>query len=232
MQSLFLRNVGVALVMFGSLVHPAMADEDDISPQALSYLKKRFATITVAVEHAPLYGAVEPNAQPIISLALVTSLDVDASRLASAPAGWIPIKALGHMKGRKENVPKGWVRRRDVVIPGDYKKVIGCWPVKSATYVGGDYSAEVTFKVDGSAIVKERGDEAWINKQPSHKAHVYMARTVVVIETVKKGGPAFFTSAYRPGERRLYPEGAPAKEQELFSDELLKDCKSVPLLEQ
>ena len=91
---------------------------------------------------------------------------------------------------------------------------------------------EVTFKVDGSAIVKERGDEAWINKQPSHKAHVYMARTVVVIETVKKGGPAFFTSAYRPGERRLYPEGAPAKEQELFSDELLKDCKSVPLLEQ
>lgn len=152
-------------------------------------------------------------------------------RIVSMPHGWIPIKALGHVKGRKDDIPEGWVRRRDVVIPGDYKKVIGCWPVKSVVYVGGDYAAEVTFKMDGSARVKEWGDEEWINKQPPHKPHVYMARNIVAISAVKKGGPGFFTSGYRPAERKLCREGAPADEQELFPEALLKDCPSVPLLE-
>lgn len=230
MQIVSLRCVSVVLLTFACMVHPATAGEDDISPQALSYLKKRFATVRVAVDHAPFYGAAEPNAQPIWSLAVVDSLDVDASRMASAPPGWIPIKALGHVKGRKEDIPKGWVRRRDVVIPGDYKKVVGCWPVKSVVYVGGDYAAEVTFKLDGSASVKEWGDDFAIRKSPSHKAHVYMASNIVAIESIKKGGPAFFISGYRPAERQLYPEGAPAKKQELFTQVMLKDCASVPLL--
>jgi hypothetical protein len=116
------------------------------------------------------------------------------------------------------------------VIPGDYKKVIGCWPVKSVVFVAGDYAAEVTFKTDGSALVKQWGDEEWINKQPAHRAHVYRARNIVAIEAVKKNAPAFFTSGYRPAERRLYPEGAAADEQELFSEAMLKNCPSIPLL--
>jgi len=126
-------------------------------------------------------------------------------------------------------MPDAWIRRRDVVIGGDYKKVVGCWPVKSVVYVGGDYAAEVTFKLDGSASVKEWGGEQ-INKQSPHQAHVYMARNIVAIEAVKKSGPVLFTSGYRPAERQLYPEGVPAEKQELFPDAMLKDCESVPVL--
>lgn len=69
-----------------------------------------------------------------------------------------------------------------------------------------------------------------LTNRPPHKAHVYMARNIVVVDAIKRGGPAFFTSGYRPAERRLYPEGALAEKQELFPESMLKDCKSIPLL--
>jgi len=230
MQSTFLRDVGVALVTFVCLACPAKAGEDDISSKALSILKMPLTTVRVAVEAAPFYPVPDTNSEPIWSFGWMAHLSVDERQMPDAPHGWISIKKIGKVKGRKDDIPEGWVRRRDVVIPGDYKKVIGCWPVKSVVYVGGDYAAEVTFEMDGSARVKEWGDEEWINQQPAHQAHVYMARNIVAISAVKRGGPGFFTSGYRPAERKLYPEGAPADEQELFPEVLLKDCPSVPLL--
>jgi len=96
-------------------------------------------------------------------------------------------------------------------------------------FVAGDYAAEVTFKLDGSAHVMEWGNEKLINKRP-HRAHVFMARNIVEIENRIKGGPGFFTSGYRPAERRLYPEGIPAEKQELFPESMLKGCESVPMI--
>lgn len=229
MQISTIKNC-IALMIFGVLTLPVTAVENNISRQDLHYMKQPFATVHVAVEHAPFYRMADETTQPIWTLAWVDSLDVDGQRMVSAPSGWIPVKALGHVKGRNEDVPEGWVRRSDVVLPSDFRKVVGCWPVKAVVYVGGDYAAEVKFKLNGSASVKESGDESWINKQPPHRAQVYMARGIVAIEALEKNRPRFFMSGYRNDERRLYPGGATAKEQEFFPDSTTKNCEAIPML--
>jgi hypothetical protein len=49
-------------------------------------------------------------------------------------------------------------------------------------------------------------------------AQVYIGRNIVLIESVKRNGPGFFTSCYRRDERKLYPKS------------MLKDCPSIPLV--
>ena len=213
------------IVVIACFSNFALASADGMSPNESAYLNSRLATVRVAVDHAPFYAAPKPNANRVSSLAWVNSLLVDASRMQHAPAGWIPIKLL------YKNATKGWVRRSDVVLPVDYKKVTGCWPIKSVTFVAGDYAAEVTFQLDGSALIKEWGDEESINKAPPHKAHVYMARNIVSIDDIK-GKAGFFTSGYRPDQRQLYPEGAPADKQEQFPESMLTNCPSIPVLKQ
>lgn len=233
MHIAFLRYGGAGLVALLCLASSVEAEEDDISSKDRTYLKRRFANVAVAAEEASLFAVPDLSTPPVWHSPWMEQLPVDRRRVSQAPTGWIPIEGTKGKKAAKDKgaMPDAWVRRRDVVLPSDFKKVRGCWPVKSVVYVGGDYAAEVTFNMDGSARVKEWGDEEWINKQPAHKAHVYMARNIVAISAVKKGGPGFFTSGYRPDERRLYPEGAPADEQELFPEDVLKDCPTVPLLE-
>jgi hypothetical protein len=230
MLNTLVRITVVALVHSICATSLARADEDEISSKALSILKTPLSTVRVAAESAPFYAVPDARNDPLWSFDWMANLMVDERRMTDAPKGWIAIREIAAVKGREDYIPSGWIRRRDVVIPGDYKKVIGCWPVKSVTYVAGDYAVEATFKTDGSALVKEWGDEEWINRQPPHKAYVYMARNIVTIEASKKNGPVFFTSGYRPAERKLYPEGAPGKEQELFPEALLKDCPSIPIL--
>jgi hypothetical protein len=209
-----------------------MAGEGRNLSQDLDYLREPFATVHVAVENAPFYSKPDAATQPIWRMAWVNSLYVDGSRLASAPSGWIPIKALGHVKGQKGDLPEGWVRRRDVVLPRDFKKVMACWPIKSIFYVGGDYAAEVKFKRNGNASVKEIGDDHRFNKKPARPAKVYMAGDIVAIEAVKQGRSRFFMSGYRRAERRLYPEGVAATEQESFPDSAMKDCEVIPMLKE
>lgn len=224
MQSILQCTLSAALISF-CLAPPAVAGEDDISPKILSVLKKPLTVVLVAVDSTPLYPIPDATSAPAKSVSWMGLLTVDERWMSKAPHGWIPIKEVG----KRRSKPYGWVRRRDVVIPGDYKKVTGCWPVKFVAYVGGDYAAEVTFKTDGSAWVKEWGDEDWVNKEPPRKAQVYMARNIVAIEAV--GGPVYFTSGYRPVERKIYPYGAPADEQELFPAEVMKGCPDEPLLD-
>lgn len=220
----------IAFITLGFLILPTTAAEESILRKNRHYMKKPLTTVHVAVEHAPFFGTADETTQPIWTLAWVDSLDVDEKRMVSAPSGWIPIKALGHVKGRVDDIPEGWVRRSDVVLPHDFRKVVGCWPVKSVVYIGGDYAAEVKFKLNGRASVKEFGDESWINKQPPHRAQVYMARGIVAIEALEEGGPRFFMSGYRNAERRLYPGGGGAKEQEFFPASATKHCEVIPIL--
>jgi len=232
MQNSLSRYISIALITLLCLARSVTAGEDNTSPQTLSYPKMPPSAVRVAVDDATLHAAPDADSPSVWSVPWVQNLLVDSRRMSEAPADWIPIKGTdGKKTARGKGArPDAWIRRRDVVIGEDYKKVVGCWPVKSVVYVGGDYTAEVTFKLDGSAIVKEWGDEEWINKQSPHQAHVYMARNIVAIEAVKKNGPAFFTSGYHPAERQLYPEGVRAEKQELFPDTMLKGCESVPLL--
>src|SRR5450830_814401 len=130
MQISKMKNL-IAFMTVGFLILPATASEEGISRKDLHYMKQPLATVRVAVEHAPFFGTADESTQPIWTLAWVDSLDVDGQRMIGAPAGWIPIKALGHVKGRGEDIPEGWVRRSDVVLPSDFRKVVGCWPVKS-----------------------------------------------------------------------------------------------------
>jgi hypothetical protein len=225
------RNICMALAMLIWIVYPIRAEKRASLAQDLLYLKLPYSTVRVTVDEAILHAIPSMDSPPVWSVRWVGRLNVDSQRISSAPDGWIPVKGTdGEIAARGRGaMPDAWVRRRDVVFGDDYRKVIGCWPVKSVVYVGGDYAVEVTFKLDGSASVKEWGDEDRINKKPPHHAHVYMARNIVAIEAIKKSGSGFFTSGYRPEERQLYPEGTPAKEQELFPDAMLKGCESVLL---
>jgi hypothetical protein len=207
------------------------AVEVGFSSKELAYLSSPLARVRVSSDLANFYVKPDSNSESIWQLPWAVSLEVDGLRLKEAPAEWIPIKALGHVKGKTREISRGWVRRQDVVLPTDYKKVIACWPIESLTFVAGDYSAKVTFKLDGSALVKESTDEVSFNRKSPYKAHVYIARNIVSIDHINRK-LGFFTSGYRPEEQRLYPEGAPAKEQRHFPNWRLKNCPSVPLVQE
>jgi hypothetical protein len=230
MQIAWPRHAFVAIASLTLLARPAVAGEDDISPQAAAYLKVPLATVRVAVDKATVYSAPDENSEPLRAYIWVAPIRVDHRKLRDAPHGWIPIEIFGKIEGRKDQPKGGWIRRRDVVILADFKLVTGCWPIKSVVHVAGDYAVEVAFKVDGSATAKEWSDEPKMNVAPPEKAQIYMARNIALVEGKRKGGHYYFTAGLRPDERRLYPEGALAEEQESFSDSELKNCESGPLL--
>jgi hypothetical protein len=221
--------VEIALIAVSCLACNSAAGADDTS---LADHKITLSNVTVSVDEAKLYG--EPYAvdSPVWLALWAQSLNVDSMRVADAPTGWLPIKGTGGKKAAKGKGarPNAWIRTSDVVSEADYRKVIGCWPVKTLVYVGGDYALEVNFDLNGKASVKEWGDDARMNAQPPQQAHVYLANNIAAIKSVKKSGPVFLISGYRPAERKLYPAGDPAKKQELFSDATLKKCSSAPLL--
>lgn len=167
-MKIFLSRCAMALIMLACLARPVTAGEDDISPRAMSYLRLPLSTVRVATEETKLYAEPDTNSAPVWSVQWMQELPVDSKRMSSPPAGWIAIEGTGGKKAAKGEGPRpdAWIRRRDVVIAGDYKKVVGCWPVRSVVYVGGDYAAEVTFKLDGSASAKEWGDEPEIDESP------------------------------------------------------------------
>lgn len=218
-----LKSVSLLLMtlLFALGARPASSENDELSLQ--------MRTARVAVDVAPLYAQPEPDSQRVGEIRWTKLLLVDLIRLSSAPHGWIPLKGGNKRARGRIGMPDAWIRREDVVIGAEYRKVIGCWPVKSLVYVAGDYAIEIEFKLDGSAKMKEWGDDARINKVPVHNAEVYIARNVVEIEATD--GAAYVVAGYHAAERKLYPEGLAADQQELFPESALKECSSIPLLE-
>lgn len=201
----------------------------DLSDQDLAYLKLAGATVRVAVDHAEMYATPTATDTPNWTVSWVQALPVDSQRISQLSADWIPIKGTNGKKASKgkEGRPDLWIRRQNIVLAGELKKVIGCWPIKSLTYVSGDYTADVSFNKDGSAMVREWGDDQ-IDRDPPQQAHLYMGKNIVFIEGKEK---SFFVSGYRPAEQKMYPEGGSPLSQKLFDVADLEGCKSEPLLE-
>lgn len=108
---------------------------------------------------------------------------------------------------------------------GEYKKVIGCWPIKYAVFVFGDYSVELRFNMNGGVSVKEWGDEARINNMKRHQAYVYMANQILLI----KGKRFYLKGEYRINENKLFANGVSADEQMFFTGDVTKRCPSILL---
>jgi len=234
MQFPLLRSACAIFVTLVFLVHSADAGESAFTPRELALLKMSHSTVRVAVDEAVLHAAPDADSPSAWTARWVDTLTVDSRRLSSAPAGWIPIKGTDEKLAAKGGnvVPESWVRRSDVVFGDDYKKVIGCWPVESASFVEGEYEIEFAFKPDGSAMASELCDIQVCNRPP-HRSHVYMARNVVSVEATSKKDGFMFAFGYRPEERKLSStdeQPGELEEQKPFPDAVLKDCKSVPTL--
>ena len=232
MKNNFIFKIYVALASLAGLAHLAIAGEDDISPQVLArYVTHPEMRVDVSVELANLYVSPDASHAPAWTHPWTQRLEVDSQKLSIAPPGWIPIKRTGDRLSNekqftKAEFPTAWIRRRDVSLWQDEKKVVRCWPIKTVTFVGGDYSAVFTFNVDGSASVKEWGDEAWINKKPPSKAHVYKSNNLVYV----RGKSTYFVLGYRPTDRALFPKGIAGEHQEWFPESMLKGCETGPKL--
>lgn len=97
----------------------------------------------------------EPNTANVsYSLEWMHTLAIDPSRLKDAPDGWVPIRGTGNTISRYGGgpMPNAWVRRDDVVLGENLKKVIGCWPIKNLKYEPGDYSMHIKFNPDGTGV--------------------------------------------------------------------------------
>ncbi len=222
-----LRKICIPLFVSTCVVHPAMAGEDDIDPQDLGRLIAGPASVVVAVESAGVYLTPDASTAPVSHLQWTFILDVDSKKMAAAPTGWIPLAAgnkltYGPTLAKQTLIPSAWIRRRDVALPQDFKKIVGCWPVKSVTYVGGDYGEDFKFWPDGGATVKEWGDDDSVDKLPPFKVHLFIAKNLVIAHSKK----AYYALGYQASDRTAFPEGTTGKKLVRFSDSVLEGCES------
>lgn len=226
----FYNPIIFGLAIFISL-NFAFAEEDNISQNGLTMLKRKGASVWVSTEYAPLYTSPDTERFPILFEKWMQQLPVDQLRLSNAPSGWIPIEGTGDSPAGSNlpPAPDAWIRGRDVVIGDRFRKVIACWPVKSMTYEIGDYAAEITFSPNGKAHVREQFDSQNLGFPKHEKAQVYIDRNIIKIKSTRGsyGFDYFLIAGYRPAERRLYPNGNDAR-QELFSETVLRGCNAIP----
>ncbi len=134
---------------------------------------------------------ISPNVELIEGLmgrSIGTFQVIDGKRLASAPIGWLPVYGEGKTV---------WVRRQDVHLASEFKKVTGCWPVRTSISTSGEaVTWDIKFKPDGSALVIDD------IKHPKerYKAHVYMAGNYVYVRLDKRLSPVYVG-------HRLLPDG-------------------------
>ncbi len=223
-----LRRICLALFAITGLMQAVIAGEDDMDPQYLGALiANPGSDVVVAVENAGLYAAPDLDSAPILHAHWTQTLQIDSRKLVLAPKGWIPLKALhdwqtnetGH---KRMDFPSVWIRRADIALPQDFKKIVGCWPIKSFALVAGDYEVTFRFKPDGTATAKEWVDNDPTIKAPTHKVQLSIAKNLVIAQ----GKKAYFPMGYRPSDRTPYPEGIDSESLVRLSDAELKGCES------
>jgi len=69
--------------------------------------------------------------------------------------GWVKVRQRYRLQKMNSPAPIfwSWVRRADVILREDYRRVVGCWPIKEVMYTLGDVSTILSFKTDGSVRV-------------------------------------------------------------------------------
>lgn len=217
-----------SLFALAYLAHPAIAGEDDINPQDLGrFIANPGSQVVVAVQTAWLFLAPDEALKPTQHVRWTDRLQTVADMLTTAPTGWIPVEPPPNWRasatGQKSaDAPAVWIRRRDIALPHDYKKIIGCWPIKSFMYEGGDYGEAYNFKPNGTATVKEMGDSDWIDKRPLHKVQLAIAKDLVIAQ----GKSAEFVMGYRANDRTPFPSGIAGDDLKRFTDAELKGCES------
>ena len=234
MKNNFIFKIYVALASLAGLAHLAIAGEDDISPQVLAKLILwPHTSAVIATESSSLYAAPDATSPVTATYSWTDQLSIDTQKMATAPSGWIPVKGQGEKSSVDGKYPSGshpdsWMRRRDLAILGDYQNVVGCWPIHTASFDRSGYMAFYTFKPDGSASVEEWWEyDGYSGKKViPKKAHIRMARNVVVVE----GKSVYELLGYRPSVRKLYSHGSPAQQQTFFPEAKLKGCETGPQL--
>jgi hypothetical protein len=193
----------------------------------------KFPEIYVSELNASFYADQDETAQPVWSLDWVSELRVDMRRMKTAKPGWLPIAPLGRV--RKDNkskwieIPAGWVRRRDVVLSSEYKKVTACWPIKHVEYTAGDYEVRIEFKPDGTGLAQDNSGMPAANIKM--QTQVSMGKNIVDISAVGANRRYFFTAGYSTSERRIYPHGTLNDiVQEPFGEAEIGNCKGLPTL--
>jgi hypothetical protein len=129
---------------------------------------------------AAIVGEISPGVSPIGD-------DQEMQKLA--PAGWVAIEGI-----YGNNYPSGWVPRSQLAGKEDFKKVIDCWPISVSRATDGEAPWDVTFKMNGEAVMTSGNDP----KRIGHKGHVFKAGNVVLILGINKGkdGSGIFGQGY------------------------------------
>jgi hypothetical protein len=218
------------LKMFSAAILVSAITTQLVWAQSDSQRKLQHITAYTPNEITPLYIVPDGSTKPVWEVRWMQALPIDMQKLQLAPPGWLPVSGTKGKAARgKGPRPDSWIKRSDVVLDEDFRKVVGCWPIKSVTYVGGDYFAKVNFLPNGSAVVEQGGDfpDGEVTPKPQ-RAHVFMTRNIVAI----RGPNYYFTAGYRPAERKLYPEGGPPDAHENWPESPSNQCGPSPNLEQ
>lgn len=187
--------------------------------------------VVISSKDAGLYADPSKGSRRLWDFHWLQRLTVDSSRAAGAPPGWFPIEGTGEKKAKRGAGarPNGWISADDVLSDrAAFKKVTGCWPVKSATLGTGDYTTVVTFTQEGDAEINGFGDTRDAGRSEFSHAHVYIYRDIVILKSLSgQPAPAIFFGLDKAG-MKLLPDGVPADNQENFPAESLASCEAFP----
>ena len=203
----------------------SQAGLDEISATGREMLGKGIY-VYAATDDVAAYPTPNDGSSPVNHMRWFQSIPIDNSLLSSTPEGWLPIKE-DHGK------PASWVRRRDVVIGDQMRKVVACWPIKLIHLSFGDYAGEFVFDKTGSGKVVYELGHTYPDSQARRysRIQVYMEGNVVQFVRLNTATNDIIEPAgYRAETQRLYPWGAPAEKQVNFPASDLKGCASIPVL--
>ncbi len=211
MKNNYLLKICISLFALSCLVRPAIAGDDDIDPSVLQkLLASREAQVVTVDQSSDIFTTPDSNRKLVRSVSWNKDLNIDTRRLASAPPGWIPLKRedwyMEESDFKAKDYPNAWIRRRDVALPQDFKKIVGCWPIKDLDTWVEDESVIFLFEANGAARVLEYEEPpARLIGKLKHRVQLYIAKTLIL---AREGKKTYLWMGYRPKDRAVYLDGA------------------------
>jgi len=179
-------------------------------------------------EDVKIYSAPNPAAKVVATFPHWDGLLLDPS---TNVADWVKVRSFPVGPAEKRiNIGWAWVRRSDVALYSDYRKVVRCWPIKTVHLAIGDTVNSYSFELSG-------GVTETLQSGKITKGHVYLAGSLIAIRDVMQGHPMGFWGRY-VASRQTIENGdqADITGDEItavinFKAEELVGCTNFPLLQ-